>query len=226
VSALLPRGSSWSISVHGHDVVPDTVVSVRVFVEGGLEYEEQIEISAGEVWVPGRIDIDADGHGRVVDDDIDVDATGDCFLPTGESVVQFPLAPVAANDLIVQLTWADEGDLDLRVSTGGDPIDWCNSLDVDVDDTTGFGPENIAIAGIQHDGLFVSVHALPRATPTVATVSVFLDLQLVAELRRTLAGGERWAPLRLSADNGEVTLTRLFETLSPEGSCFGDTPTP
>lgn len=72
-----------------------------------------------------------------------------------------------------------------QTPSDGDPT-------LDVDDTSGFGPENINIGAALHGSYLVSVHSYSGGRPSGNTVRIYLYGQLAAEFYKVLAPDEWW----------------------------------
>ena len=107
--------------------------------------------------------------------------------------------------LLVQLTWLEgDGDLDLNVASSTDP---CRSLPRDLDDSNGYGPENITLRGVAGAPVLLWVHAYeaPTGGSAHATIRVLTsDGREVARAVKRLALDETWAPLQVVEVGGAL----------------------
>lgn len=115
-------------------------------------------------------------------------------------------------DILVELTWSDSSaDLDLHLARDGaaifarpDDVNWCNPTPIwdggatdgrlDIDDRTGFGPENINVPAPADGDYVVRVHYFdaPQDPTVTATVRVYLEGALDSTWSKNLTRNEVW----------------------------------
>ncbi len=160
------------------------------------------------------------------------------------------LNAVPTEGLHLQLTWSvDEDDLDLHL--GRDiPVDWCghddcyygncegSALDwdgpgshagdptLDIDDTRGFGPENISIDAPVDGNYVIVVHAYdgnggaPGFAPADVTVKVFVGGALVQQFLGHLdARNQFWHVARIDVAGGQVSITPVDHIGGTPSAC-------
>ena len=165
-----------------------------------------------------------------------------------DAVVVFTAVPTAG--LHVQLSWStDSNDLDLHLGRGFG-VDWCSADDcyyancegsslnwygaagqtagdpnLDIDDTRGFGPENINIED-GADSYIIGVHAYsgegggPGFSPTDVTVKVFLGGALVDTFDGRLdARDQFWKVARVDLRGAVPTVTAVDNRQDHLASC-------
>jgi hypothetical protein len=159
---------------------------------------------------------------------------------------------VPTQGLHVQLTWSSQyNDIDLHLGRTASP-QWCSQQDcyygnctwsppdwdgvsgfsagdpkLDIDDLTGFGPENINIDNPVNGVYVIGIHAFSGNgtpgggfTPTDLTVKVFLGGALAAELFGHFdRNRDFWTAARVDIVNGVGSVTPI-DTYQQSWSCF------
>lgn len=149
---------------------------------------------------------------------------------------------VPQDEVHVELTWdTAHADLDLHLSQPGAALfqnpgdcNFCNPNPswgasgpnddprLDIDDTGGFGPENINIALAQNGAYHVRVHYYDRRGDDAvrATVRVYLYGALVAELRKTMTRNQVWDVGQINMPDGTFgpETTPLYD--ATDRTCF------
>lgn len=201
-----------------------------------LEFSDRRETNFVFSSAAGRVrGIDVAGTftvGLIVTDDLGAQST-QCTIA---------LNAVPRSGLHVQMTWdASVGDVDLHLSRG---TNWCGNDDayyqnpttswgatLDIDDTCGFGPENITIdtvpdgrytIGVTYFGAGFTASGPSCGSQTPSTnvvVKVFIGGQLEFEGVANLARGAPWIPARVEVVNGISQLTELND-LSRGANCL------
>ncbi len=165
--------------------------------------------------------------GLIVTDDLGAEST-QCTVA---------LNAVPRSGLHVQLTWdASVNDIDLHLARNG--TNWCSNDDcyyggrtrnwgggnanpsLDIDDLSGFGPENITIESPQDGNYTVGVDFYSGGTPTTVTIKIFIGGQLEYEGFKFISNGQ-WLPARVDIRSGISTITEIDSTAPQSGSCFG-----
>ncbi|MGY5851456.1 hypothetical protein [Salegentibacter sp. F14] len=101
-------------------------------------------------------------------------------------------------DIRVTLTWNGSGDLDLWVENPDNIL--CNynnkgtqAMTLDVDNTQGYGPENISVVNGVHGTYSITVQNFSNAIGKEATVYIFKNEELVAQKKHTFSyNKEKW----------------------------------
>ncbi len=165
--------------------------------------------------------------GLVVTDDLGASST-QCTIA---------LNAVPRSGLHVQLTWdSASNDIDLHLARNG--TTWCGTDDcyyggrtrnwgggggnpsLDIDDLTGFGPENITIDTPVDGNYTVGADFYSGSVPTTVTVKIFIGGQLEYEGFQFMSAGQ-WLPARVDIRNGISTITELNSTARQTGTCLG-----
>lgn len=142
--------------------------------------------------------------------------TGDNSIVAGVQTTDgqiFPSTPITVksnalnNTYHARITWDKDGtDVDLHFSwSGGSECFYSNktptwgsaatSPRLDVDDTNGFGPENITIGGLPGSGTYaIRVHYYSDHSkgPTTVNASIYKDGVSIFSNSRTMSNGENW----------------------------------
>jgi hypothetical protein len=158
------------------------------------------------------------------------------------------LNSVPTEGLHIQLTWsADVNDIDLHLGRGNTP-DWCSTDDcyyanctpgdsfnspdwdgggyggegdptLDIDDLSGFGPENTNIGTAPNGSYVVGVHAFSLSAATDVTVKIFVGGALEAEFQGHLDDDDDfWEVARVDV-NGATNVVGI-DTYDNAWSCF------
>lgn len=165
--------------------------------------------------------------GLIVTDDLGASST-QCTIA---------LNAVPRSGLHVQMTWdSSSNDIDLHLARNG--TNWCSNDDcyyggrtrtwgggganpsLDIDDLSGFGPENITIDSPADGNYTVGVDFYSGGVPTTVTVKIFIGGQLEYEGFQFMSTGQ-WQPARVDIRNGISTLTVIESTANQTGTCFG-----
>ena len=154
---------------------------------------------------------------------------------------------IPRDGLHIQMTWDQpENDIDLHLVRNA-ATNWCSSDDcyymncgtasglnwdqnparrphLDIDDVSGFGPENINIES-PADGVYtVGVAFFGGDTPAVVTVKVFIGGALRGEYFQQFtsggASGDFWEPARIEWNAGGATVVDL-NSFDPDGGMCG-----
>jgi hypothetical protein len=196
-----------------------------------LEFSDRRETNFVFSSAAGRVrGIDVAGTftvGLIVTDDLGARST-QCTIA---------LNAVPRSGLHVQMTWdTSSNDIDLHLARNG--TSWCSSDDchygnrnpnwgggnanpsLDIDDLSGFGPENITIESPNDGNYTVGVDYYSGSVPSTVTVKIFIGGQLEYEGFHFLSDGV-WQPARIDVRNGTSTITELDSTARPSGSCLG-----
>jgi hypothetical protein len=145
---------------------------------------------------------------------------------------------VPRSGLHVQLTWdAPVNDIDLHLARNG--TDWCSADDcyfagrnrnwgggnanpsLDIDDLSGFGPENIRIESPANGDYTVGVGMYSHSADSTVTVKIFIGGQLEYEGFQLMSRGDTWVPARVEVRAGVSTIVELNDTSRQPGSCWG-----
>ena len=156
------------------------------------------------------------------------------------------LNAIPRGGLHVQMTWDQNGgDVDLHLAQNG--TNWCSASDcfyqnclatgrpwgssLEIDDTCGFGPENInienvadgtyTVAATYYGNSFGSGCANTGAPRAVVTVRVFIAGQLEYEGPHSMGRGDHWLPVRVERRNGVSTVVVLDDSSRQSATCFG-----
>ena len=140
--------------------------------------------------------------------------------------------------LHVQMTWdVATNDMDLHLARNGTA--WCSNDDcyfggtnqnwgggnlnpsLDIDDLSGFGPENINIESPADGDYTVGVGMYSGSTQTVVTVRIFIGGQLEFEGFESMGRSGNWLPARVELRSGIATVVELNDTSDQPGSCWG-----
>jgi len=144
------------------------------------------------------------------------------------------------------MTWDQAGgDVDLHLAQNG--TGWCGGSDcyyanclgngrpwgstLEIDDTCGFGPENINIENVA-DGTYTVAATYygsafgvgcssQTAPPTNVTVRVFVAGSLEFEAEHFMSRGDNWLPVRVERRNGVSSIVELDDTRDQNATCFG-----
>lgn len=158
------------------------------------------------------------------------------------------LNSVPTEGLHIQLTWsANSNDMDLHLGRGQDP-DWCsvddcyyanctpgdsfNSPDwdgggygpgegdpsLDIDDLSGFGPENTNIETALNGSYIIGVDAFSLSQPTDVSVKIFVGGALVENIENHMDSSSQWWEVARIDVNGATTVVPL-NTISTSWSC-------
>jgi hypothetical protein len=196
-----------------------------------LEFTDRRETNFVFSSASGRVrGIDVAGTfvvGLVVTDDLGAQST-QCTVA---------LNAVPRSGLHVQMTWdVGSNDIDLHLARNG--TNWCSNDDcyyggrtrnwgggnanpsLDIDDLSGFGPENITIEAPADGNYTVGVDFFSGSTPCNALVKIFIGGQLEYEGVQFISSGQ-WLPARVDVRNGISTITELNSTAPQSGSCLG-----
>lgn len=166
---------------------------------------------------------------------------------TNEGTVSINAIPLEA--LHVQLTWdIASGDMDLHmVKDDGDycssdacyfanckptsfssPPEWdgvsgrgAGDPFLDVDDLSGYGPENINVDAPVNGTYTVSVAYYSGSEPTWVTAKIFINGALQYESSREFSDGDYWDVAEVDWNNGAALITPIDGSNQPAGSCFG-----
>ncbi len=143
------------------------------------------------------------------------DNTLQAFVRTTDGT-EYSSSPITVKSLAVnntyhiRITWdKNETDVDVHFTwSGGSTCYWSNpsptwndaatSPRLDVDDTDGYGPENITIDALPGPGsysIFVHYYSANDNGPTTVTASVFKDGLSIFSESKTLSDGENWTLL-------------------------------
>jgi uncharacterized protein YfaP (DUF2135 family) len=147
------------------------------------------------------------------------------------------LNAVPRSGLHVQLTWdTSSNDIDLHLARNG--TNWCSNDDcyyggrnpnwgggdanpsLDIDDLSGFGPENITIERPNDGNYTVGVDFYSGSVPCTTTIKIFIGGQLEYEGFRFMSSGQ-WLPARVDIRSGVATITELDSVAPQSGSCLG-----
>jgi uncharacterized protein YfaP (DUF2135 family) len=195
-----------------------------------LEFTDRRETNFVFSSAAGRVrGIDVAGTfvvGLVVTDDLGAQST-QCTIA---------LNAVPRSGLHVQMTWdVGQNDIDLHLARNG--TRWCSTDDcyyggttrnwgggganpsLDIDDLSGFGPENITIDTPADGNYTVGVDFFSGSVDTTVTVKVFIGGQLEYEGFQFMEGG-LWIPARIDIRNGVSTITEINTTAASDG-CMG-----
>ena len=100
------------------------------------------------------------------------------------------------------------------MNTNGDPIEAFEGPNprLDIDDTNGFGPENINIDEPQEGKYHIYVHYYAigdgdEMAPTYTTIRIYGDGQLKGEFQRALDKNSLWAVGAVEWENGTTVVT-------------------
>ena len=140
--------------------------------------------------------------------------------------------------LHVQMTWdVAVNDIDLHVARNG--TNWCSNDDcyyggrtrnwgggdsdpsLDIDDLSGFGPENVNIEAPVDGDYTIGVGMYSHSADATVTVRIFIGGQLEFEGFQTMREGETWLPARVEQRSGISTLVELNDTSDQPGTCWG-----
>jgi hypothetical protein len=148
---------------------------------------------------------------------------------------------VPRQGLTVQLTWdsASARDIDLHLNRGSTATGWCTNDDcnfsnsnpnwgggdadpsLDLDDTSGFGPENINIDNPNDGAYTVAATYYGGTGSTFAIVKIFSDGQLLGEYGGDLGStGDHWLPVRIEKNAGIISLVDLDNFATQSGTCM------
>jgi hypothetical protein len=142
-----------------------------------------------------------------------------------------------AAGLRIELTWStNDDDVDVHLTRAAPPA-FCTADDcsyrnkvttwgarMDIDDTDGFGPEQISATSLDDGSYTVLVDAFTVETSTTATLAVFSGGALVFERSKTLRDGDHWLVGRVDVDAGAVDVVDLDRVARQQGSCLGPAP--
>ncbi|MBM4281337.1 MAG: choice-of-anchor D domain-containing protein [Deltaproteobacteria bacterium] len=145
---------------------------------------------------------------------------------------------VPRSGLHVQLTWdVAVNDIDLHLARNG--TNWCTGDDcyfggrnrnwgggdanpsLDIDDLSGFGPENIRIERPADGNYTVGVGMYSHSADSTVTAKIFIGGQLEYEGFHLMTEGDTWLPARVEVRNGASTVVELNDTSNQAGSCWG-----
>ena len=160
---------------------------------------------------------------------------------TSQNDARVSLNAIPGDGLHVQLTWdVATGDIDTHVTRNG--TSWCSDNDccfrncrggldwggngqdphLDIDDTSGFGPENVNIDTPSDGQYTVAASYFNAAEPTHVTIRVFVSGSLEGEyIHRMTQTGDLWIPVRVDISGGGVELIELDQTRFPVGGEAG-----
>jgi hypothetical protein len=158
------------------------------------------------------------------------------------------LNSVPTEGLHIQLTWSEDvNDIDLHLGRGNTP-DWCSTDDcyyanctpgdsfnspdwdgggyggegdptLDIDDLSGFGPENTNIETAPNGSYVVGVHAFTLTRATDVTVKIFVGGALVEEMQGRLEDDDDfWEVARVDV-NGATSVVPI-DSMDTAWSCF------
>lgn len=156
------------------------------------------------------------------------------------------LNAVPTEGLHVQLSWSSsQNDIDLHLGRGNTP-DWCSTDDcyygnctfsgpnwdnaagtvgdpsLDIDDLSGFGPENTNIERPVNGTYIIGVHAYGPAfsfDPTDVTVKIFVGGALAAEFAGQLSSDDDFWTVARVVVNGTTSVEGI-DTMETGWSCF------
>ena len=136
------------------------------------------------------------------------------------------------------MTWdVAVNDIDLHVARNG--TNWCSNDDcyyggrtrnwgggdsdpsLDIDDLSGFGPENVNIEAPVDGDYTIGVGMYSHSADATVTVRIFIGGQLEFEGFQTMREGETWLPARVEQRSGISTLVELNDTSDQPGTCWG-----
>jgi hypothetical protein len=152
---------------------------------------------------------------------------------------------VPRSGLHVQLTWDQaSNDIDLHLARNGTA--WCGNNDcyygnckpgpfttalnwgggdanpsLDIDDLSGFGPENIRIEDPADGDYTVGVDMYSWQRDATVTVKIFIGGQLEYEGFHDLGRAQQWLPARVEIRGGIATIVDLDDSRAQSGACFG-----
>ena len=163
-------------------------------------------------------------------------------IDTVSAPVRCDLAAVPGEDLHVELAWdTSRADLDLHLARGDaeifdapDDTTWCNETPdwgnagtsddprLDLDDRSGFGPENIVIPSPINDDYTVRVHYFDDNgdADVTATVRVWVQGSLAFTASRLMSLDEVWDVALIDWGNLSVGGIPADSYPSPRRSCF------
>ncbi len=140
--------------------------------------------------------------------------------------------------LHVQMTWdVAVNDIDLHLARNG--TNWCSNDDcyfggtnrnwgggnlnpsLDIDDLSGFGPENINIESPADGDYTIGVGMYSHTSDATVTVRIFIGGQLEFEGFQAMGISDTWLPARVELRNGISTVVTLNDTSDQPGSCWG-----
>jgi hypothetical protein len=146
--------------------------------------------------------------------------------------------------LWVQLTWDQPvNDIDLHLARNG--TNWCSNdacyygnckpsafgglnwgggarnPTLDIDDLSGFGPENITIENPADGNYTVGVDMFSWQRDATLTVKIFIGGALEYEGFHTLGRAQQWLPARVEIRSGVSTIVELDDSSAQRGTCFG-----
>jgi hypothetical protein len=148
---------------------------------------------------------------------------------------------VPRQGLTVQLTWdTPSTDIDLHLNRGSTANGWCQAANdcyyanktpnwgggsadpsLDLDDTNGFGPENINIDSPNDGAYTVAVTFYSGVGNTNPLLKVFSGGQLLGEYQGQLgSAGDHWLPVRIEKTGGIISLVELDNYATQAGSCM------
>ena len=154
------------------------------------------------------------------------------------------LNAVPDEGLHIQLTWDVGGSTDIDLHLARNGTDWCSDDDcsynnacatsggldwgspaedphLDIDDTAGFGPENINIDEPADGDYTIGVVYFEGSRRTTATVKVFIGGALSYEGFSVLnVTGDLWVPARIEMNGGVATIVELNHTDIGVGGAF------
>jgi hypothetical protein len=204
--------------------------------ESSMEFTNPSDMETGFVFSSAAGDVngvDVAGHYEI---QLEVKAgSGEDFTDTDT----FSFDAVPGDDLHLQLTWdVPTGDVDMhfrRVGVDpyfgpsscyfgtctGTPPDWdgdgtessAGDPSLDIDDTNGFGPENINILNPQDGEYEVGVHYWRSdGDPTTATLKIYDKGSLKFDQTRLLSNtDDSWRVAKIAWGNGEAAVTPIDE---------------
>lgn len=158
------------------------------------------------------------------------------------------LNSIPTEGLHIQLTWSEDvNDIDLHLGRGNTP-DWCSTDDcyyanctpgdsfnspdwdgggyggegdptLDIDDLSGFGPENTNIDTAVNGSYVIGVHAFTLSRATDVTVKIFVGGALAEEMQGRLEDDDDfWEVARVDV-NGATTVVPV-DSMNTSWTCF------